>query len=238
MLTATNITKRFAGFTVIDNASFAVPKGAITACVGPNGAGKSTLVGLLAGSLLADGGVITLDEVEITSKPAWFRAGEGLRRTFQNTTGIGEMTVRQNLELGMWRGNASQRTASARLEEIIAVLGLGSVIDIDLNRLSLGLQRKVGIGVAMIGGSSYLLLDEPLAGTEAGDRTMLQEVFRELAGRGLGIMWIEHDLASVRRTAQYLFVVDKGQVIATGEVEAVIADPRVQDAYWGSSKIA
>ncbi|MGE0501706.1 MAG: ABC transporter ATP-binding protein [Rhizobiaceae bacterium] len=235
MLIASNLTKRFAGFTVIDDASFSIPKGAITACVGPNGAGKSTLVNLLSGSLMPDTGAIALDDVEITQRPAWFRAGRGLRRTFQNTTGIGEMTVRQNLELGLWRTSASKGTST--VEEIVSLLVLDAVVDAPLNTLPLGVQRKVGIGVAVIGGSTYLLLDEPLAGTEAGDRAMLQDLFKDLAARGLGIMWIEHDLTSVRRTAEYLFVVDKGKVIASGAVEAVVADPRVQDAYWGSAKV-
>jgi branched-chain amino acid transport system ATP-binding protein len=240
MLTATNLIKRFSGFTVIDGASLEVPKGKITACVGPNGAGKSTLVGLLSGSIRPDAGTILLDGVEVTYRPAWFRAGEGLRRTFQNTTGIGEMTVRENLELGLWRArvsNQSTRAAASQLGDIAALLGLDAVIDATLYTLPLGVQRKVGIGAAMIGGSSYLLLDEPLAGTEAGDRTMLLELFRDLAGSGLGIMWIEHDLTSVRRTAEFLLVVDKGEVIARGEVEAVVADPKVQNAYWGSAEI-
>lgn len=243
MLCASNLTKRFAGFTAVDGATVEIMSGVITACVGPNGAGKSTLVNLIAGSLASDEGQITLDGVDVTSCAAWARAGQGLRRTFQNTTGIGEMSVLDNLELGLWRQRSvAQKSAGSTAgkahptHEIVELLNLQPYRHELLNRLPLGVQRKVGIGVAMIGKPKYLLLDEPLAGTEADDRAMLLKVFRDLAKLDLGLMWIEHDLASVRSTADVLIVVDKGKVIAHGPVETVVSDPVVQSAYWGSTK--
>ena len=244
MLRAANLTKNFAGFTAVDDATLEIVGGVITACVGPNGAGKSTLVNLIAGSLALDAGNITLDGVDITSRAAWARAGQGLRRTFQNTTGIGEMSVLENLELGLWRQRAAAQKIVGnssswvqRAGEILELLKLQPYRNDLLNRLPLGVQRKVGIGVALIGNPKYLLLDEPLAGTEADDRTMLLNVFRDLATLDLGLMWIEHDLASVRSAADFLIVVDKGKVIARGPVETVVADPLVQSAYWGSTKV-
>ncbi|SDR64138.1 branched-chain amino acid transport system ATP-binding protein [Rhizobiales bacterium GAS113] len=238
MLSASGLVKRFAGFTAVDHATIEIKKGAITACVGPNGAGKSTLVGLLSGSLRPDSGCILLDGADVTSHPAWRRAGLGLRRTFQNMTGIGEMTVRENLELGMWRQRRSHAGAEAFAhtpDGIAELLGLEAHSHVALSRLPLGIQRKAGIGVAMIGNPSHLLLDEPLAGTESNERAMLLQVFRDLARLDLGIMWIEHDLASVRSAADFLVVVDKGRVIADGPVEAVINNPAVQSSYWGSA---
>jgi branched-chain amino acid transport system ATP-binding protein len=243
MLCGSNLLKRFAGFIAVDRATVEITRGVITACVGPNGAGKSTLVSLISGSLPLDDGQITLDGVDVTTRSAWARAGLGLRRTFQNTTGIGEMSVLENLELGLWRRRSGAQTPSVvtegrshRADEIVELLNLRPYLHEPLNRLPLGVQRKVGIGVAMIGNPLYLLLDEPLAGTEANDRAMLLEAFRELARLDLGLMWIEHDLASVRSTADVLIVVDKGQVIAHGPVESVVSDPIVQSAYWGSTK--
>jgi ABC-type branched-subunit amino acid transport system ATPase component len=241
MLCGSNLVKRFAGFTAVDKATVEITRGTITACVGPNGAGKSTLVSLISGSLALDEGRITLDDVDVTSRSAWARAGLGLRRTFQNTTGIGEMSVVENLELGLWRRRSGEHDASAggkshRTDEIVDLLHLRPYLHQTLNRLPLGVQRKVGIGVAMIGNPMYLLLDEPLAGTEANDRTMLLKAFRDLARLDLGLMWIEHDLASVRSTADMLIVVDKGQVIAHGPVETVVSDPIVQEAYWGATE--
>lgn len=242
MLCASNLTKRFGGFTAVDGATLEITRGVITACVGPNGAGKSTLVSLISGSLTPDEGRVTLDGIDITSCSAWERAGRGLRRTFQNTTGIGEMSVLENLELGLWRRRSAEQdssvpTARHHTHEILELLNLQPYRNDILNRLPLGVQRKVGIGVAMIGNPMYLLLDEPLAGTGANDRTMLLKAFRDLARLDVGLMWIEHDLVSVRSTADFLMVVDKGQVIAHGPVEAVVADPIVQSAYWGSTKV-
>lgn len=245
MLRAHDLTKRFGGFTATDHVGLTIPRGSITACVGPNGAGKSTLVGLLSGALRADAGRITLDDDDVTALPAWARAGKGLRRTFQTTTGIGEMTVRENLELGAWRMGPDDTSADGRGAarpsgpfEVAKLLALEPHLDDVLSRLPLGIQRKVGIGVALIGRPSYLLLDEPLAGTGANDRSMLLAMFRDLAALDLGILWIEHDLASVRSTADALVVIDKGQAIAHGAVEAVVADPKVQAAYWGSTEAA
>ena len=252
LLEVGGVTQRFGGLTAVDDVSFGIEAGQVSAIIGPNGAGKTTLFNLISGFQTPVAGRIVFDGREISGMTPHRVAAGGIVRTFQLVQLFPELTALQNVEAGCHlRGSggiwaALARTAKARREldeataaarELLAFVGLEARAQMPAAALTYGQQRLLEVARAMAANPRLLLLDEPAAGLNAVETEHLAGVIRALIGRGITVLLIEHDVNLVMRVASRIVVLDFGRKIAEGTPQEVRNDPAVLDAYLGGVEI-
>ncbi|GGS64957.1 ABC transporter ATP-binding protein [Streptomyces griseoviridis] len=246
-----DVTVRFAGLTALDQVSFTVAPGSAHAVIGPNGAGKSTCFNVLSGLYRPASGSVRLGGTELTRLAPHRIAALGVARTFQNIVTT-QGTVADNLMLGrhaltragfaasalrLPRAVREQRDHLARAREIAELTGLGALFDTPVALLSYGDRKRVELARALCLEPRVLLLDEPVAGMNAGERVRMAEVVREIrAELGLSVVLVEHDMGLVMRLADEVTVLDFGRRIAHGTPDEVRRDPEVLRAYLGTER--
>ncbi len=246
LLRIDHLTKRFGGLVAVDDLSFQVASGEIYAVIGPNGAGKTTVFNLISGVLLPNRGVITLDGRSFHRRPAYDIAAAGVARTFQTPHVFADLTVAENVMLGMHRrlraGFAAAMLRLTRREERAAAeesdayldqVGLSGLRDTPAGALPFGAQRLLEIARALATRPRLLLLDEPASGLSALERAGLVTLIRRIRGGGVTIVLVEHDVGLVMGLADRVLVLNYGQRIAEGSPAAVRQDRRVIGAYLG-----
>ncbi|NOX41822.1 MAG: ABC transporter ATP-binding protein [Alphaproteobacteria bacterium] len=236
------LVKTFGGVAATDKVDLAVTKGELHAIIGPNGAGKTTLISQLSGTLIPDSGTILLNGKNITKKPAYTRARLGIARSYQITSLVMEMTVRQNVALAVQskEGHAFRfiRAADkiAHLQnaalEALRDVGLDVRADDLTTELSHGEHRLLEIAIALATGAELLLLDEPMAGLGPEESAKMVTFLKELKGTRT-ILLIEHDMDAVFALADRISVLVYGRIIATGTPTEIRADASVRHAYLG-----
>ncbi|MGW2822610.1 ABC transporter ATP-binding protein [Streptomyces sp. NPDC001443] len=244
-----DVTVRFAGLTALDSVGFTVAPGSVHALIGPNGAGKSTCFNVVSGLCRPTRGGIRLGERELTRLPPHRIALLGIARTFQNivttagTVGDNLMLGRQALGRAGFTATAlrlpgtvrEQREHRARAREIAELTGLGPLFDTPVALLSYGDRKRVELARALCLEPRVLLLDEPVAGMNSGERARTVEVLRTVrAELGLSVLLVEHDMGLVMRLADEVTVLDFGRRIAAGTPDRVRQDPEVRRAYLGT----
>jgi branched-chain amino acid transport system ATP-binding protein len=239
LLEVDGVTVRFGGHLALDDVRLAAEPGAITGLIGPNGAGKTTLFNVITGLLTPQRGEVRLDGVAITRLAPYRRARLGLARTFQRLELFTLLTVRENVELAA-SGRRSERRAAgaggrADVDGILGLVGLADVADVRADELPTGKARLVELARALATRPRLLLLDEPASGQDDRETDAFREVLLDVAGRGIGVVLVEHDVALVMRTCQSVHVLDFGSILAAGTPAEVQNDPAVRDAYLGST---
>ncbi|WP_206957121.1 ABC transporter ATP-binding protein [Trinickia acidisoli] len=244
VLDVEHVSKRFGNLQAVRDVSLHIERGALHAIIGPNGAGKTTFFNLISGLFPPTAGAIVFDGSDITALPAHRRVSVGIARTFQITEIFPELTVLENLRISVevaaglrmrtWINRAQARQVRTRIDETVALTGLGPRAERLVGELSHGEQRIVEIAMALALRPRLLLLDEPAAGmgdqeTEAITR-LIARVHRDGA---LTIALIEHDMRVVFDLADRITVLDRGSVLAEGTPQAIAADEAVQTAYLG-----
>lgn len=249
LLEATSVTKRFSGLKALDAVSLAVEPGEIVGLIGPNGAGKTTLFNCLYGVTAPDEGRVAFAGHDISVLPVHRRARLGIGRTFQRIELFVGMTVRDHLLVaersrrgdgGLLRDllNRARPTDDerSRVAATLDLLGLSDDAERPIESLSLGRGRLVELGRALMIEPKLLLLDEPSSGLDHHETADMAEVLDTVrAERGTAILLVEHDVAMVRRVTTRLYVLDFGQVIASGLTDDVVADQKVRTAYLGDT---
>jgi branched-chain amino acid transport system ATP-binding protein len=236
------LTKSFGGLEAVKNVSFAIAKGEHRAILGPNGAGKTTLFNLIAGDLYPTRGKIFFQGEEITRLPCHRRAFKGIARTFQITNLFFNLSVIENMVLGV---QALERTKFSLFRsikayphlyekglELLARVGLEHMQDELIGNLSYGSQRQIEIMLALTREPNILLLDEPTAGLSPAETTHMVAMLKKLSP-SITIMIIEHDMDVAFELAESITVLHFGEVIAEGSNDAVRANKTVQEIYLG-----
>jgi branched-chain amino acid transport system ATP-binding protein/branched-chain amino acid transport system permease protein len=249
-LVANALTVRFGGLSALSNVSLRVKGGEIHALIGPNGAGKSTFINTISGFYLPDEGRCELDGVELTGRRSVEIARLGLARTFQNTELFGDLSVLENVMVGYDQRlsyglfHALLRTPRMRREEfecrrvaigLLGFVGLSRYANEAARFLPFGLQRRLEIARALAGKPRLLLLDEPAAGLTTQEIDDLEAMIRQIAGLGISVLLIEHHVDLIMALADTVTVLDYGEVIASDNPAAIQNDPRVIEAYFGTS---
>jgi len=254
MLVAERLTLRFAGITAVDSLSFSLRAGELLGIIGPNGAGKTSVLNCINGFYHPQAGRITFGDQDITRLPPHARARLGIARAFQNLALYPGMTVLSNimsgriihmragvLSSGIYWGRAERELLEhrARVEEIIDFLEMEEYRNHRVAELPYGVQKKVELGRALAMEPRLLLLDEPMAGMSADEKTDIARYILELREvRGLPMILIEHDMGVVMDLCDRLIVMDYGKKIAEGPPAEIQHHPEVVKAYLGEEHIA
>lgn len=248
MLKLAHISKSFGGLTVLQDVSFTVPQGQVFGLIGPNGAGKTTVFNLITGLLKPTGGNIEFDGTSLVGMPPHRITRRGLGRTFQNIRIFREMTLIENVVVGMhahldygvpgWlfslpEFRAREKQARERAHELLGWVGLDAKAGDIANNLSYGDQRKLELARALATEPKLLLLDEPVAGMNSGEKVQLMKVVSDIAQRGFTIFMIEHDMRFVMGLCERIAVLNFGKIIAEGVPEEIRKNPAVIEAYLG-----
>jgi branched-chain amino acid transport system permease protein len=229
LLTVAGAAKRFGGVAALAGVDLEVRAGEIVGLIGPNGSGKTTLVNLVTGVYRPDAGSIRLAGREIGGLAAFRVARAGVARSFQNLNLVDEMTALDNVAVAR-----SSPAARAEAMHLLQQLGVGEVAMRPCGDLAYGLKRRVEIARALALEPLLLLLDEPAAGLNGTEQADLAGRLKGLAGGGLGVVVIEHNMPFLMPLVDRVVCLDQGRVIASGTPAAVRADPGVIAAYLGA----
>ena len=231
----------FGGVRAATEVALTARPGQVTALIGPNGAGKTTVLNMIGGFYRPDAGSIRLGALELAGAPAWKVARAGIARTYQTTQLFGSLGVLDKVLAGLRGGRLGQPLASPAsaqqrqaAEGLLAFVGYTGALDRPAQYLPHVDRRLVEIARAIAMRPQVLLLDEPAAGLMRADKARLGAVLRKLAGAGLAVILVEHDMALVMGVSDHVVVLDAGRPIAAGVPEAVRRNAKVKDAYLGS----
>jgi branched-chain amino acid transport system permease protein len=249
LLELRHVSRHFGGIRAVDGVSLTVRSGQVHGLIGPNGSGKSTLVNVISGLYTPTEGDMLLRDKHLEIGSLYKVARQGIARTFQNLQIFGELTAMDNVMvamtdryrsglplvlLGLFRQD-EKRAQSAALT-LLEMVGLADQARVVAKDLSYGAQRLLEIARALARRPELLILDEPAAGLAHPDVTLLVEIIRRIRQRGITIILIEHHMEVVSGLCDIVTVLDGGRVIAEGTVEEVRRNPRVIEAYLGSSR--
>jgi branched-chain amino acid transport system ATP-binding protein len=244
-LSLDGVTKRFGGLVAVRDVNLDVPHGERRALIGPNGAGKTTLFNLIAGDLEATSGKIAVFEQDVSRMPPHRRVSLGLRRTYQTSALFDQMTVAENLYLGVLgpkkKGHFNMTNLANndsrnmdRVFEVGELIGLDEQMDSKAGDLSHGERRQLEIGLAIAYEPRLIMLDEPAAGLSPDERFAIVDLMNSLS-RDITLILIEHDMDVALTVGEQVTVLHKGSIIADGKPGDISKNDLVQQVYLGES---
>jgi branched-chain amino acid transport system ATP-binding protein len=248
LLSVENVAKRFGGVAAVDGLSTEVLTGSVHGLIGPNGAGKTTMINLITGLLHPTEGAIRFAGRELGTMAPQDIAPLGISRTYQNVRLFSGMTALEQVMTGCWLRRATGLFASflglpasrrawegtrARALRLLERVAMAHRADELAETLSYGEQRRIEIARALGSDPKLLLLDEPTAGMNHGEAHAIGRLVHELRDAGLTVLMVEHNMGLVTEFCDSCTVMNFGRLLARGEPKACIADPAVQEAYFG-----
>ena len=237
VLKTTQITKKFGELTAVNKLSFEVQKGQIYGIAGPNGAGKSTLYDLITGNY-SYAGKIEFDGHDISRLRPYQIAKRGIARTFQIPHTFPSLTVEKSICVGS-RFGSSEGLELDHVDELIDFLGQESERAKETTRLNLLDKKKLQIGAALATKPKMLMLDEPMAGSNAIEIKDLMDVIRRINEKlGITIIIIEHFMKVLTELTEKLLIIESGRLICCDAPEIAISDPKVIECYLGEAFVA
>jgi branched-chain amino acid transport system ATP-binding protein len=254
LLETINVVKRFGGLTAVNKVTFKLEPGRIVSIIGPNGAGKTTFFNTLTGIYHPEEGQITFNGRPINGLRPDQIAARGISRTFQNIRLFGNMSVIENILVGMHVHlkqspldtllhlpffKKEEKDSEFKAEELMTYVGLKGVGNELAKNLPYGGQRRLEIARALAADPLMLLLDEPAAGMNPQETEDVTRLFRRIRDeRGITILLIEHDMRVVMNISELICVMDYGEKIAEGTPDEIRSNSRVIEAYLGRGAVA
>ena len=248
MLRLNGITKVFGGLTALEDVSFSVAGGSITGIIGPNGAGKTTLFNIVTGLYTQTSGEVYLGEKNISFLETEALASLGLVRTFQNVELFGQMTVLENVMVGLHTKSSSgifscafklpgqikeEKYIREKSLEWLKFTGLTDMAEITAGNLPFGKGRLLEISRALAAGPGVILMDEPAAGLNSKETAELALLIRRIRESGITIVLVEHDMDLVMDICDSIVVLNLGKKLAEGTPREIQENPQVISAYLG-----
>lgn len=242
LLEVEHISKSFGHLSVLGDLTFGVNEGELKAIIGPNGAGKTTLFNVITGRIPPDDGKIRFQGRNVTKAKPHVLSAMGLARSFQINNFFLNLTVLENIRLGVqsriryrtsvWRNSLESDSVKERTDEIMESVGLTELRSELSQNLSYGDQRKLEIALALATDPSLLMLDEPTSGMSRFESQSMIELVRDLSKR-VTIVLIEHDIDFVMTVSDTILVIHYGRQIAEGTPDEIAQNEEVQSVYLG-----
>jgi lipopolysaccharide export system ATP-binding protein len=235
ILTVKNLHKKFGRKEVVRGVSFSMSNGEVAGLLGPNGAGKTTIFYMIVGFLRPSKGTVTMDMKDITSKPMFRRARQGIAYLPQEASIFRKLTVEQNI----WailesRRDIKRAVKKERLEALLEEFGI-----VKLRRqygftLSGGERRRTEIARALATEPKFLLLDEPFAGIDPIAVYEIKQIVHRLADKGIGVLITDHNVRDTLEITTEAFIIADGSIVARGDREDILNNEMVREVYLGS----
>lgn len=251
ILTAKNISVDFSGLRALDNVGVQVVPGQVHALIGPNGAGKTTMLNVLSGYVEPSEGSILLDGVDITTEPSFTRAQRGIVRSFQTPRFIPHMSIKDNLLLGFFPAagtgfvrtilgfNARAKEESALNEQVDILLErfeMQALADEKAQDVPLWRLRVLEIARCLASNPKFVFLDEPAAGSDDYERSMLAQHINNLTTAGVGVLLVEHNFGFIKQLADVVTVFSQGRLLVSGSHAEVENHADVIETYLGGEE--
>jgi len=249
LISLKDVCKSFGGIVVADHISIDIQRGEILGLIGPNGAGKTSLFNLISGLFPVDSGTISVAGTPLDRLPLYQRARLGVARTWQHMRLFSSMSVLENLLVApsnypgeqiyqiIFR-NKQTKTADIAIRDramgILKRMQLESIAHTNVNDITFGQQKLVGLARALMNDGECLLLDEPMAGVEGNAYETMKTIVREEAAAGRAVCVVEHNVSFIKDLCNSAVFMASGKILERGSVETLLSSKTLADLYFGA----
>ncbi|OZI43386.1 ABC transporter ATP-binding protein [Bordetella genomosp. 4] len=248
VLSLNGVCKRFGGVVVADHITLELKAGEILGLIGPNGAGKTSLFNLISGVFPADSGSMVLEGKSLSGLALYARARAGVARTWQHMRLFGSLSVLENLLVAptdypgesLWRlltagplVRRAEQQAKERAMHILQRMKLSAMADANVNDITFGQQKLVGLARALMSQGPLLLLDEPMAGVEGAAYETMREIVREEAASGRAVCVVEHNVSFIKDLCNSAVFMAQGKILERGDVATLLESKTLAELYFG-----